>query len=241
VPVKVPGNVLGKTDNLGADVMKLSVGQALGLKVDYYALINLQGFSKMVDALGGVRLNINTYIPMGGNTDLHIPPKEYLHPGANQKLDGRSTLWYARGRYGSDDFARMDRQRCVINAMIKQANPTNVLTRYEDIANASKSIVYTDIPQEVLPAMVDLSLRVKQGNVRSVVFKDGVSGFTSVYPDFSLMRSRVKKAIGEAKSDNTPAKTTGASDSGKAPTSEDVDSTCKYDPKIAATARPYTG
>jgi polyisoprenyl-teichoic acid--peptidoglycan teichoic acid transferase len=241
VPGRVPKNVLGDTDNLGADVMKLSVGQALGLKVDYYVLINLQGFSKMVDALGGVRLNINTYIPMGGNSDLHIPPKEYLHPGPNQKLDGRSTLWYARGRYGSDDFARMDRQRCVINAMIKQANPANVLTRYEDIANASKSIVYTDVPQEVLPAMVDLSLRVKKGNVRSVVFKDGVSGFRSVNPDFDQMRSRVKKAIGETKSDKTPPKTTGTSDSGKAPTSEDVDSTCKYDPKVAATAKPYTG
>jgi LCP family protein required for cell wall assembly len=241
VPVKVPKDVLGATDNLGADVMKLSVGEALGLKVDYYTLINLQGFAKMVDALGGVRLNVNTYIPIGGNTDLHIPPKEYLHPGANQKLDGRSTLWYARGRYGSDDFARMDRQRCVINAMIKQANPANVLTRYEDIANASKSIVYTDIPQEVLPAMVDLSLRVKKGNVRSIVFKNGVNGFLSTNPDFSLMRSRVKKAIGEAKSDNTPAKTTGTSSSGKAPTSEDVDSTCKYDPKVAATAKPYTG
>jgi len=243
VPVKVPKNVLGDTDNLGADVMKLSVGQALGLKVDYYVLINLEGFAKMVDALGGVRLNVNTYIPIGGNTDLHIPPKEYLHPGANQKLDGRSTLWYARGRYGSDDFARMDRQRCVINAMIKQANPANVLTRYEDIANASKSIVYTDVPQEVLPAMVDLSLRVKKGNVRSVVFKNGVSGFLSANPDFSQMRSRVKKAIGETESDNTPAKTTGSGSGGgaKAPTSEDVDSTCKYDPKVAATAKPYTG
>ncbi|MGI3783785.1 MAG: LCP family protein [Janthinobacterium lividum] len=241
VPVKVPDDILGKTDNLGADVMKLSVGQALGLKVDYYMLINLQGFSKLVDALGGVRLNVNTYIPIGGNTDLHIPPKEYLHPGPNQKLDGRSTLWYARGRYGSDDFARMDRQRCVINAIIKQANPTNVLTRYEDIANASKSIVYTDIPQEVLPAMVDLSLRVKQGNVRSVVFKNGINGFLSEDPDFSQMRSRVKKAIGETKSDSTSTKSTSSGDGAKSPTSEDVDSTCKYDPKIAATARPYTG
>ena len=241
VPRRVPKNILGDTDNLGADVMKLSVGEALGLKVDYYALINLEGFSKMVDALGGVRLNINTYIPIGGNTDLQIPPKGFLKPGPDQKLDGRDTLWYARGRYGSDDFARMDRQRCVINAMIKQANPTNVLTRYEDIANASKSIVYTDIPQEVLPALVDLSVRVKKGNVRSVVFKNGVSGFTSVNPSFDQMRSRVKKAIGETKDDKTPPKTTGTKDSGKAPTSEDVDSTCKYDAKVAATAKPYTG
>jgi len=245
VPATVPKDVIGDTDNLGADVMKLSVGQALGLKVDYYVLINLQGFSTMIDALGGIRLNVNTYIPIGGNTDLHIPPKEFIKPGPNQKMDGRSALWYARGRYGSDDFARMDRQRCVINAMIKQANPANVLTRYEDIANASKTLVRTDLPQEVLPAMVDLSLRVKDGNVRSVVFKNGVSGFISANPDFSQMRSRVKKAIGEAKDDSTPKKTASSgssgSGSGSAPTSEDVDSSCKYDPKVAATARPYTG
>ena len=246
VPATVPKDVIGDTDNLGADVMKLSVGQALGLKVDYYVLINLQGFSTMIDALGGIRLNVNTYIPIGGNTDLHIPPKEFIKPGPNQKMDGRSALWYARGRYGSDDFARMDRQRCVINAMIKQANPANVLTRYEDIANASKTLVRTDIPQEVLPSLVDLSGRVKSGNVRSVVFRNGESGFISANPDFDRMRSRVKKAIGEAKDDNTPKKTTSSggssgSGSGKAPTSEDVDSSCRYDPKIAATARPYTG
>ena len=69
------------TDNLGADALKLSVGEALGLKVDYYVLIDLQGFAQMVNALGGITVNINTYIPIGGNTDLHIPPKEYLKPG----------------------------------------------------------------------------------------------------------------------------------------------------------------
>ena len=67
----------------------------------------------------------------------------------------------------------MDRQRCVIDAIIKQANPANMLARYEDIAKAGKELVKTDMPQEVLPLMVDLSLRVKDGNVRSVVFKPG--------------------------------------------------------------------
>ena len=52
VPRAVPKDVLGPTDNLGADVLKLSVGEATGLKVDYYVLINLEGFSKMINALG---------------------------------------------------------------------------------------------------------------------------------------------------------------------------------------------
>ncbi|MCW2812370.1 MAG: putative LytR family regulatory protein, partial [Friedmanniella sp.] len=182
-------------------------------------------------------------IPIGGNTDLHIPPKDFLKPGPKQHLNGRNALWYARGRYGSDDFHRMDRQRCVINAIIKQANPTNMLARYEDIAKAGKQIVYTDMPQEVLPLMVDLSLRVKDGNVRSIVFKHGVNGFLSPRPDFPLMRRQVKDALGETKAVTTtsPAPSATKKASPTKPVSEDVNDSCAYDPQVAATARPYTG
>ncbi len=236
LPRSVPKDVLGPTDNLGADALKLSVGEALDLQVDYYVLINLQGFSQMINALGGIRLNINSYIPIGGNSERGIPPKEFLKPGPDQKLNGRRALWYARGRYGSSDFDRMDRQRCVINAIIKQANPTNMLARYEDVAKAGKQLVYTDMPQEVLPLMVDLSLRVKDGNVRSVVFKHGEAGFYATNPNFSRMRKQVKAALGETK-DPTAGKSTKKS-SARSPRSEDVNDACAYDSKVAATSRP---
>ena len=74
-----------------------------------------------------------------------------------------------------------------------------MLARYEDVAKAGKQIVLTDLPQEVLPLMVDLSLRVKDGNVRSIVFKNGVDGFVSASPDFVDMHKRVKIALGETK------------------------------------------
>ena len=169
-----------------------------------------------------------------------IPPSEYIKPGPNKKLDGREALWYARGRYGSDDFARMDRQRCVINAIIKQANPANMLARYEDIAKAGKQIVITDMPQEVLPLMVDLSLRVKDGKVRSIVFKHGVSGFLSPNPNFPQMRKRVKTALGETKSAKPSGKSTKkpSSDPTKTTESEDVNDSCAFDPQTAATSQP---
>ena len=238
LPHQVPKDVLGDTDDLGADALKLSVGEALGLQVDYYMLINLQGFSKMINALGGIKVNVNTYIPIGGDTDKGIPPSEYIAPGPKQKLNGREALWYARGRYGSDDYARMDRQRCVINAIIRQANPTNMLARYEDVAKAGKQIVLTDLPQEVLPLMVDLSLRVKDGNVRSIVFKNGVDGFVSASPDFVDMHKRVKIALGETK--KTKKKKDSDSDPSDPATtvSEDINDSCAYDPKVAATSQP---
>jgi LCP family protein required for cell wall assembly len=240
VPERVPKDVLGETDNLGADALKLSVGEALGLKVDYYVLINLQGFSRMINALGGIRVNVNTYIPIGGNTDRHIPPDEYISPGRNKHLHGREALWFARGRYGSDDYARMDRQRCVINAIIRQANPGNVLRRYESIAKAGKQLVYTDMPQEVLPLIVELSLRVKNGNVRSIVFKTGVSGFISANPDYDTIRKRVKTALGETKKIKSSSATAKPSGGGKdqSTESDDINASCAFDPKVAATSRP---
>jgi len=254
LPASVPADVLGATDHLGADALKLSVGTALGLRVDYYVLINLRGFQRLVDALGGITVNINTYVPIGGSTDAGIPPEDYLEPGPNQHLRGREAMWFARGRYGTDDFDRMDRQRCVINAIIEQANPANMLARYEDIARAGKDIVTTDLPQEALPLMVDLSWRVKDGNVRSIVFKTGEAGFVAADPAFARMRQRVRVALGEArapegtesesakpapKSSSASRKPGGSSTipAAKSRTaSEDVDDSCAYNPAVAATA-----
>jgi LCP family protein required for cell wall assembly len=247
VPNTVPPNILGETDNLGADVLKISVGEALGVNIDYYALINLKGFQKMINALGGITVNVNSYIPIGGNTDRQIPPKEWISPGPDKRLDGRNALWFARSRWKSSDYARMDRQRCVINAIIKQANPANVLARYEDIAKAGQEIIKTDMPQEVLPLMVDLGMRVKDGNVRSIVFKNDTAGFISANPDFDLIRQRVKVAIGEAKAKPTnksaPRPTTASTSSPTTPStapteSEDVESSCAWQPGVAATSQP---
>ncbi|WP_152360963.1 LCP family protein [Microlunatus speluncae] len=221
VPANVPKDVLGETDNLNADVVKISAGEALGLKIDYYVLVNLKGFEQLIDALGGLTLNVNFYIPKGGDSDAHIPPSEFLTPGPSQHLNGKDSLWYARGRYGYSDFSRMDRQRCVIDAIIKQANPANLLARYEAIAKAGKEIVQTDIPQEMLPAMVELATRVQGGNIRSVVFTHGEDGFLVYRPDFDMMRERVRKAIGE--SEKKPKKQTQSPAPGDPQTSEPAD------------------
>ena len=253
LPNLVPKDVLGETDDLGADALKLSVGAALGVKVDYYVLINLQGFTKLINALGGIKVNVNSYVPIGGDTDSGVAPTEQISPGENKQLDGFQALWFARGRYGGDDYKRMDRQRCVVNAIIQQANPANVLARYEDIAKAGKSIVQTDMPQEVLPLIVDLSLRVKDGNIRSIVFKNGVRGFSTSDPDWEQVRGRVKTAFGETKklsTSKTPKPSPSGTTTTKKPTtrpevtdteSEDVNASCAWQPDVAAAAKPFVG
>lgn len=239
VPAELGRDFLGPTSNVGADVLKLSVGEATGLKVDYYALINLDGFVQLIDALGGVTVNVNTRVAMGGNSDLNIPPTRWLEPGPNQHLNGQDALWFARGRYGADDFQRMDRQRCVINAVIRQADPATLLTRYEGIAAAGKKIILTDVPSEILPGLLDLALTVKgRGSIRSIVFKHGVDGWSSPHPDFDSMRARIAAAIAASPPAPTTPQPSGSKTTAAAqPTStggggtENVQDVCAYHPE----------
>jgi LCP family protein required for cell wall assembly len=193
VPLLHPG-ILGKTDNEGADALKLAVQGSTGLRVDYYVLVSIKGFRDLVDAMGGVTVNINTQVAIGGNTDKGKPPSGYLHPGPNQHLDGYDALWFARGRYGADDYQRMDRQRCMVEAIINQANPLNLLRRFQALAEVGKKLVYTDIPRKLMPAFVELALKVKEYPVRSVVFRES-DQFYPGDPDYSWLRARVHQAL----------------------------------------------
>jgi anionic cell wall polymer biosynthesis LytR-Cps2A-Psr (LCP) family protein len=174
--------------------VKQAISGSLGVKVDYYMLVNLQGFQQIVDAMGGVTVNINERVAIHGNTDLGIPPVGYLEPGPNQRLNGYEALWFARGRWGSDDYERMLRQRCMVDALVKEARPFNLLRRYQALAAAGKEIVRTDIPSKLLPAFVDLALRVKDASVRSVTFVSSDRFFPGD-PDFEWLQGAVDRAL----------------------------------------------
>ncbi|MDQ4038688.1 MAG: LCP family protein [Actinomycetota bacterium] len=245
VPAEHSG-ILGPTDNLGADALKLGVGEALGLTIDYYLLINLDGFRTLVDILGGITVNINEWVPIGGDDSAGIRPDDYLTPGPNQLLKGDSALWYARGRYGLSDYSRMARQRCAMNAIIAAADPFTLLSRYQVIAETAPDLVLTDIPRSVLPAFVDLGVLVKDAEVRSLVFDDKV--ITPAYPDYDLIRSFVSEALAEPVANGGPAPRTtpaptptatpdpGVQPPAVTPAAEDVTSLCAYDPVAAQAA-----
>jgi polyisoprenyl-teichoic acid--peptidoglycan teichoic acid transferase len=187
-------HVLGKSADEGADAIKQAVEGATGLPVDYYVLVDFTGFRSLVDAMGGITVNVNVPVAINGQTDAGIPPTGYIEPGANQHLDGFHALWYARGRYGSDDYQRMSRQRCVVGSIIDQANPANLLRRYQALAAAGKRVVSTDIPKELLPAFVELALKAKDHRPKSVLFRSS-DEFNPNDPDFDYVHEKVAQAL----------------------------------------------
>jgi LCP family protein required for cell wall assembly len=240
-------DALGPTDNPGADFLKLGVGEALGLTIDYFVMVNLDGFSQLIDALGGITVNVNYYVPIGGEPTLHYLPDDYFTPGPNQHMDGWHALAFARGRYGLTDYQRMDRQRCMINAIVTAADPMTLLSRYQQIAASTQKIVSTDIPQSVVGDFADLALKVKNAGIKSVVFDDSV--IKPAYPDYDKIRSLVEDTLhppapgsSSGPTSATPTGTTAAGSaaqtSASAPTSPAVSAkdACVYDPVAAQKA-----
>jgi LCP family protein required for cell wall assembly len=221
-------DVLGPTDDPGADFLKLGVGEALGLHLDYYVLINLDGFSRLVDALGGITVNVNYWVPIGG-----IPggtlPDDYIAPGRNQHLDGPRALDFARGRFGLTDYDRMARQRCTIDAIVDAADPVTLLRSYQELASTTQDIVSTDIPRSALDDFVDLAFLVKDTPLRSVVFDETL--IDPAYPDYDAMRQIVRDTLTPPR-DDAAESTAPATPTEPAPAPDpaaDVSDACAYD------------
>ena len=181
----------------GAEVLKQGIEGITGLHMHYFVLLNINGLEQLINAMGGVRVNINQKLPIGGNETTGEKPSAWLQPGPDQLLDGYHAMWYARGRYHvkGADFDRMARQSCLVNAVIKQADPLTMLTRYEGIAQASSDMIMTDIPRNVLSPVTQLAVKVKDASVSRLAFVNGENGFVSANPDFTLTRTRVHDAI----------------------------------------------
>jgi polyisoprenyl-teichoic acid--peptidoglycan teichoic acid transferase len=155
-------------DNPGINALKGAVGEIFGISINYYALVTLDGFVDIIDALGGVTINVphtitdETY-PHENGTVESITIKEGV-----RNLNGHEALAYARIRRQSDDFARMHRQRCVLEAVLEQSSPTEILFRFGAIAEALKRSLVTDIPEDRLADFIDLLPKVSPDRIASL-------------------------------------------------------------------------
>jgi LCP family protein required for cell wall assembly len=176
--------------NPGAQATKEAVEGATGLTINYWVLIDLEGFESLVDSVGGITMDVYRRVPIGGgSTKIH----GYVEAGKNRHLSGYQALWVARSRSDSSDYDRVLRQKCVMRAMLNQFDPITVLTKFNSIAAASREVVATDIPTSEIGTMIDLALQAKGLPVSSVAMVPPLIDPSS--PDFDLVRRTVQKKI----------------------------------------------
>lgn len=208
-----PGSYSGTAP--GRDETRNVISEVLGLKIDHTVVIDLKGFSQLIDAMGGVDINVKlsgfgTKLPIGGHSDGNggvVGEVGYFSPG-RQHLNGNLALWYARTRAADSDTYRQARQRCVVQAVVKQVDPTQMISKYPDIARIARDNIYTDIPGQNLPAFVDLIERVqKSGKITSLAMSQ-IPDFNSVRPDYDAIHEFVQKGIAPPKAPSTSPSST---------------------------------
>nr|WP_255426365.1 LCP family protein [Pseudonocardia sp. C8] len=194
----------GPTPFSGINLLQSTISYMTGLPIDYYLEVNMAGFSSMIDAVGGVTLNVGTTpIPVGGVTagGGHTTPDYYIPPGV-QTLNGHDALWFARSRRDGTDYQRMGRQRCLIQAVITETSATELITRFQSIAAVTRDNVATDMPQQVLPALAVLAD--ESFRLESVAFdpslpdpNSSTGHFVTADPDVDYMQEVVRNAIAD--------------------------------------------
>jgi LCP family protein required for cell wall assembly len=180
------------SDNPGVDATVMAVEGITGLKINYWAMVNLEGFKDLVDAVGGVTLNVRQPIPVGG---LGEDVTGYIQPGI-RKLDGHDTLWFARARDDSDDYSRMARQKCVMNAMLQQVSPQTAVRNFASIAQASSAMVSTNIPSGEFGHFAELALKARGQKISTLSLVPPM--INTADPDIKLIKRKVADAISRA-------------------------------------------
>ena len=185
-------------DDPGTDATIMAVEGVTGLEVNYWAMVNLEGFKDIVDAVGGITLNVREPIPVGLP---HEKTFHYIDAGV-RTLDGHDTLWYARAREGSDDYSRMARQKCVLNAMLEQVSPQNAVRNFEELAKASTEMLSTNIPASEVDRFISLALKARGQKVSTLSLVPPM--INTADPDIELVQEKVRQAIDEAEGKADP-------------------------------------
>ena len=186
----------------GIEATKDAAEGILGIEIPYYVFLDMHGFASLIDALGGVEITVDQRLPKGGGPEWEGQDAEdwaigWIEPGT-QRMDGDTAQWYARSRYTTSDWDRMQRQRQLQTAMLAQFTPTNVLARFNDIAHAGADVVETDIPQSLLPHLVDLGMLAKDQQVQTIeLTPDPETGayIDEFDPDWEYIHELVRAAL----------------------------------------------
>lgn len=194
--------VAGNNKTRGYNALKLVLGNLYQLDIKYFVEVNFDGFRQVVDAMGGVTINVQVpVIDDNYPSDTGRHARVYI-PAGIQHMTGAQALVYARSRHGSDDFDRGYRQQRVLTSLREQANIPNLIPRIPELFAALKATVRTDIPQADMATLAGLAGSVDTKNIRSYVFSFPRYG-TQTGPNAPVYKyipnvSRIRAAVANA-------------------------------------------
>ncbi|TMD25024.1 MAG: LytR family transcriptional regulator [Chloroflexi bacterium] len=167
----------------GGDLTAATISQVIGQPVDYWVGVDFKAFRDVVDALGGVQINVPTVLD-----DSRYPRGEsagmmHIHFNSGwQQFDGERALEYARSRESTSDFDRSRRQQLIMLAVRQRVLSLNAVPRLLSLLGALQDNVRTNLRPAEMQQLADLAGRFKDGDIRRIAIDTSNflrSGFSS--------------------------------------------------------------
>ncbi len=199
--VAIPGHGTDKINaaaQIGGPALTIKTVTAFtGLPITHYVVLDFNGFKSIVDAMGGVTIDVPFRIndPMAAN---HVKSAQIIEKGV-QKLDGAHALTFVRARhqFPSQDIQRMANQQYFIKELVKQAK-TQAANPFKTFAivNAFARAVKTDLTiQELAGLAIDFK-GMQDSDMQTVTMPGGdqtINGISYIIPNISGMKEIVRK------------------------------------------------
>jgi LCP family protein required for cell wall assembly len=174
-----PDEFPGQDETRGLRAVQGAIGELTGLQLDGMVVVKLEGFVHLVDAIGGLDIDVPE-----GVYDANYPLENGLgkivlriRPGP-QHFDGRTALAYARSRHQDSDYGRMERQQITLTALGRQLMDQPLLTKVPELLAIARENLWTNLDIEDLPAFIELAQRVDVAQIGRFAF------IPSKYPEF---------------------------------------------------------
>jgi LCP family protein required for cell wall assembly len=171
-------NVYGTSQDYpggGPALLKRTIESNFGIPLDYYIMVDFEGFERIIDTLGGIQVNVpktlhDTQYPDPQPGDPHGMKTIHFNAGL-QQMDGESALEYARSRMSTSDFDRANRQQLILLAIREKALNLNLIPKLPTLAATMADTVKTDMTLDEMLELAQLAPQIDLGNIKSVVIK----------------------------------------------------------------------
>lgn len=139
----------------GNDCMMNTIEQYLGINIDYYAKINFKGLVKLVNAVGGVDIDVQQTLC---TDDSSRGGEICVYPGY-QTLDGEHALVYARNRHAlvNGDFGRNEHQQEIVLALTNKIKTINNVAKFMEILDTVSNSLDTNLTTQQMLSFYNIA------------------------------------------------------------------------------------
>ena len=172
----------------GIAAVRATISELAQRPIDAVLVADLWGVIKVVDAMGGIDMNVTEPIYDKNYPDPVLGSIQVRIDAGQQHFNGRLALAYARSRHQDSDYGRMRRQQALLLAIRDQLGAATILNA-PALASAAKGYVWTDLPRNSLPNLVDLFSRAASAPVH--LYRFAPSAYPAYLTDATIAKIRM--------------------------------------------------